>query len=83
LPGETLDNVLWSEHSLKHAINTEDPILGWNGVDVCFKLRPRDAEVVSFSPAFQGMWKKEYREFLEKPMIYLAVVSGYVAPSKP
>ncbi|EPE31319.1 FAD/NAD(P)-binding protein [Glarea lozoyensis ATCC 20868] len=81
-PGETLDGVLGSGKTLAHAIQTGDPILGWNGVDICFKLRPTEMEIANFSLAMQAAWEKDFQHVPDRPVIYLAVVSGFIGDRK-
>ncbi|TVY35506.1 Alcohol oxidase, partial [Lachnellula occidentalis] len=49
-PEESLDGILSGRKDFVKAIGEKDPMLGWNGVDLCAKLRPTDAEVAALGP---------------------------------
>jgi alcohol oxidase len=42
---ETLDGILSGRKDFVKALGDKDPQLGWNGIDICAKLRPSDKEI--------------------------------------
>ena len=42
---ETLDGILSGRKDFVKALEEKDPMLGWNGIDICAKLRPSDKEI--------------------------------------
>ncbi|KAK5116559.1 hypothetical protein LTR85_009184 [Meristemomyces frigidus] len=75
-PHETLD-ALWAGR-LDPAKAAEIGLMGWNGVDVAGKIRPKDAEVAVLSPDFQAAWNRDYRNDANKPLVLFGAVSGFV-----
>lgn len=76
-PEETMDGLLAGRLNLAELIPKNDPILSWNGVDVQCKLRPNDADIASLGPEFQAAWDKSYKDFPDKPMMIISIVSCF------
>lgn len=76
-PEETMDGLLAGRLNLAELIPKNDPLLSWNGVDVQCKLRPNDADVASLGPDFQTAWDKAYKDFPDKPMMIISIVSCF------
>ncbi|KAI4865970.1 GMC oxidoreductase-domain-containing protein [Hypoxylon rubiginosum] len=71
-PTETLDGVVAGRSNPRDMIMQNDPLLGWNGIDVQAKVRPSEAEVLSLGPQFQEAWDKEFKSHPEKPLMLMA-----------
>jgi hypothetical protein len=77
-PTETLDGLLSGRLDRAQALAEKNPILGWNAIDVCSKLRPTEDEVKSLGPEFQKAWDKDFRDDPNKPLMLTGVVSWLV-----
>ncbi|KAL3427539.1 alcohol dehydrogenase [Phlyctema vagabunda] len=78
-PDQTLDGILSGRKDFVKALEEKDPILGWNGVDVCAKLRPSDAEIAKLGPEFQKDWDRDFAGIPSKPLMLCGVVSAFLA----
>jgi len=76
---ETLDGILSGRKDFVKALTEKDPMLGWNGIDICAKLRPTDAEVAALGPAFQKDWKADFEPHPTKPAMLCGVVNAFLA----
>lgn len=81
-PTETLDGVVAGRSNPRDMIMQNDPLLGWNGIDVQAKVRPSEAEVLSLGPQFQEAWDKEFKSHPEKPLMLMAATIWLVRPSR-
>jgi len=77
--GETLDGILSGRKDFVKALEGKDPMLGWNGIDICAKLRPSATEISSLGPAFQKSWDTTFAPHPTKPLILCGVVNAFLA----
>ncbi|PQE33138.1 alcohol oxidase protein [Rutstroemia sp. NJR-2017a WRK4] len=77
--GETLDGILSGRKDFVKALGEKDPILGWNGIDVCAKLRPTPTEISTFDPSFKSDWDRDFAAQPTKPLILCGIVNAFLA----
>ncbi|RDW83061.1 hypothetical protein BP5796_04552 [Coleophoma crateriformis] len=78
-PEETIDGILSGRKDFVKALGDKDPMLGWNAIDVCAKLRPTDFEVASLGSDFQKDWEKDFAPYPSKPLLLCGVVNAFLA----
>jgi len=76
---ETLDGILSGRKDFVKALEEKDPMLGWNGIDVCSKLRPTEAEVAALGPEFQKDWDRDFKDKPTRPLMLCGVVNAFLA----
>ncbi|KAH8820433.1 putative alcohol oxidase [Xylogone sp. PMI_703] len=76
---ETLDGIFSGRADFARALEEKDPILGWNGIDLCSKLRPTDAEVAQLGPDFKKFWDKDFAPYPTRPLMLTAIVNAWLA----
>lgn len=74
-PCETIDGILSGRSDVAKLIQEKDNLLGWNGIDVCSKLRPTETEVESFGPEFKAAWDRDFHTHPDKPLMLIGLVS--------
>ena len=75
-PEETGDAITSGRVNVPELMMKDDPYLGWNFMDIHYKLRPTDAEVTALGSKFQKAWDEEFRDSLDKPLIMGSLISG-------
>jgi alcohol oxidase len=76
-PEETMDNFLSSGFSnVPELIGKNDPILGWNAMDITSKIRPDDNAIAALGEDFQQYWDEGYKSTPDKPMSIITLVNG-------
>ncbi|KAJ2980240.1 hypothetical protein NUW58_g7000 [Xylaria curta] len=75
---ETLESIARGNKNIEEAIASKDPQLGWNGIDVAGKLRPRIEEAEELGREFYDLWQKDWAPHPQKPMIIMNFIHGYV-----
>lgn len=78
-PEETLDGILSGRKDFVKALGEKDPMLGWNGIDICAKIRPSDADIAALGPDFQKDWDRDFKPFPTRPMMLCGVVNAFLA----
>lgn len=78
-PDETLDGLLGGRLDFMAAAKEQNPILGWNGIDLAAKLRPTEEEVAELGPEFKELWDRDFKEQTDRPLMLFAVVSYSLA----
>lgn len=78
-PGETLDCILSGRKDFAKAAAEKDPMLGWNGIDVCAKLRLTPDEVKSLGPDFEKDYNRDFAPFPTRPLMLCGVVNAFLA----
>ncbi|KAI8630517.1 putative alcohol oxidase [Xylariaceae sp. FL1651] len=78
VPDETLDAIATGRKAVPTMIATNDPQLGWNGIDVAGKIRPEEAEAQSLGPEFYELWKKDWSPNPQKPMMLMNFIHAFV-----
>jgi len=75
-PGETT-NLFWTgKVNVDETVNDKHDMLGWNGTDVCAKLRPSPADVAALGPEFQAVWERDFAAHPNRPMMFIGVLAG-------
>ncbi|KAF3017844.1 hypothetical protein E8E14_011937 [Neopestalotiopsis sp. 37M] len=77
-PHETIDGILSGRADVGAMIEKNDPILGWNAVDISAKLRPTDEDVSSMGPEFQSAWDKDFKDKPSRPLMLMGVVACFL-----
>ncbi|KAK4200735.1 putative GMC oxidoreductase [Triangularia verruculosa] len=77
-PSETADSLALGRVDPVSVIQRNDPILGWNAMDVTCKLRPlSQKDITSLGPAFEKAWKRDYEDVPDKPLAMMAPVGCF------
>ncbi|KAF9777241.1 hypothetical protein IL306_004489 [Fusarium sp. DS 682] len=77
-PDETADRILRSPDKRQEFIQSKDPMLGWNGIDISSKLRPTDADVASLGPEFQKAWDRDFKNNPNRPLMLMGMISCFL-----
>lgn len=81
-PEETLDAYLSGRKDFMEAVKNNDPILGWNAIDICSKIRPTDKEIKAMGPEFKQHWDKDFQDRPTRPVMLVGVVSAFLGDHK-
>jgi alcohol oxidase len=73
-PQETIDRIIRDPYGRQGLIESKNPILGWNGIDVSSKIRPTDADVAALGPEFQAAWDKDFKDAPDRPLMLIALI---------
>ncbi|KAF8864338.1 putative alcohol oxidase [Acephala macrosclerotiorum] len=76
---ETIDGILSGRKDFVKALGEKDPMLGWNAIDICAKLRPTDSEVAALGPDFQKDWDRFFAPHPSRPLMLCGQVSAFLA----
>ncbi|KAK0654321.1 putative GMC oxidoreductase [Cercophora samala] len=77
-PSETADSVALGRVDPVTLIQNNDPLLGWNTMDVTCKLRPlSDKDITALGSAFEAAWKKDFAHIPDKPLAMMAPVAVF------
>ncbi|KAF2865019.1 GMC oxidoreductase-domain-containing protein [Massariosphaeria phaeospora] len=76
---ETADALVSGRLDVVELIKKNDPILGWNMMDITCKLRPTDTEVAALGQQFQETWNKHFKDDLNKPLALGSLVNTFPA----
>lgn len=79
-PDETLDGLLAGREDQQAMIDNKSKMIGWNGTDICSKLRPTEADVAAMGPAFREAWDRDFKDVPSKPLMLTAAFSYYFGP---
>ncbi|KAF5000493.1 hypothetical protein FGRMN_1660 [Fusarium graminum] len=77
-PHETIDRVLRNPYKRQELIDSKDPVLGWNGVDISTKFRPSEADVASLGPEFQKAWDRDFKNSHNRPLMLMGLVDCFL-----
>lgn len=72
---QTIDRVLRNPTKRQELIDKKDPVLGWNSIDICAKLRPNDDDVKALGPEFQAAWDRDFKNVADRPLMLMGLVS--------
>lgn len=75
-PGETVDAILSGRSNVQDLIKNNDPILGWNSMDITCKLRPSGADIEGLGSACKKTWDLDFKNIPDKPAVLMSVVNG-------
>ncbi|KAF6827996.1 alcohol dehydrogenase [Colletotrichum musicola] len=77
-PDETLDEIFSGRVSHEDAIAQKHKMLGWNGVDICSKIRPSEEEVDKLGPEFRAAWDKDFKNDPNRPLMLSGFLHGFL-----
>ena len=81
-PDETIDGLLSGRLDFGKAIADKNPILGWNCIDICSKLRLTDSEATALGPEFKELYDRDFTPYPERPLMLMGVVSSFLGDHK-
>lgn len=81
-PEHTIDAFLAGRKDFGEAIQNNDPMLGWNAIDVCSKIRPTDKEIDAMGPEFKEHWDKDFKDRPTRPVMLTGVVQAFLGDHK-
>lgn len=76
-PDESLDIGLTDPTFWPSAVQNNDPVATWNGLDLISKLRPSEAEVDALGADFKALWQRDFQNSPTKPLGLIASVQAY------
>ncbi|TEA18757.1 Alcohol oxidase [Colletotrichum sidae] len=77
-PDETLDEIFSGRISHEDAIAQKHKMLGWNGVDICSKIRPTEDEVEKLGPEFRRAWDRDFKNDPNRPLMLSGFLHGFL-----
>jgi len=75
---QTLDSILSGRADVPGMMTRKDPMLGWNGIDICSKIRPTAPEIAALGPEFQEAWDRDFEPNPNRPLMLCGVVSCFL-----
>lgn len=75
---ETVDSFLSGRLSAADAAQRGDKRLGWNGFDVCSKIRMKQRDVAALGPEFEGPWTRDFGHDPNRPDMLFLMMAGSV-----
>jgi alcohol oxidase len=81
-PEHTIDGFLSGRKDFGEAMQKKDPMLGWNAIDVCSKIRPTDKEIEAMGPQFKKHWDKDFANRPTRPVMLTGVVQSFLGDHK-
>ncbi|KAG2166373.1 hypothetical protein VTO58DRAFT_111285 [Aureobasidium pullulans] len=81
-PEQTLDGLLSGRKDFGESIQNQDPMLGWNGIDACSKIRPTNEEIEAMGPNFKEHWDRDFRDRPTRPVMLTGVVQAFLGDQK-
>jgi alcohol oxidase len=81
-PEETIDGFLAGRKDFSEAIQNKDPMLGWNAIDACSKIRPTDSEIEAMGPRFKEHWDADFKDRPTRPVMLTGVVQSFLGDHK-
>lgn len=81
-PEKTIDGFLAGRKDFGEAIQNNDPILGWNAIDISSKIRPTDKEIEAMGPQFKEHWEKDFEHRPTRPVMLTGVVQSFLGDHK-
>lgn len=76
---ETLDGILSGRKDFVKALGDKDPILGYNGIDICSKLRPSDSDIEALGPDFKTDWDRDFAPYPTRPLVLCGQINAFLA----
>jgi choline dehydrogenase-like flavoprotein len=77
-PDETLDGINSGRVNAQQAMQLQNPVLGWNSIDVAAKIRPSKDAIAAFPPALKESWDRDFANQPERPLMLFAVLDGFI-----
>ncbi|THV89196.1 alcohol oxidase [Aureobasidium pullulans] len=81
-PEQTLDGLLSGRKDFGESIQNQDPMLGWNGIDACSKIRPTNEEIEAMGPNFKEHWDRDFKDRPTRPVMLTGVVQAFLGDQK-
>jgi alcohol oxidase len=81
-PEQTLDGLLSGRKDFGEAMQNNDPILGWNGIDAASKIRPTNEEIEAMGPKFKEHWDRDFKDRPTRPVMLTGVVQAFLGDPK-
>lgn len=81
-PEETNDRLLAGRVDFAEAAGKQDPMLGWNSIDIAAKMRPSDSEVAELGPDFKKLWDEDFANSPTRPLMLCGVVNSFLGDHK-
>lgn len=75
---ESYDGLLSGREDFAEALADNSSKMGWNGVDVCGKIRPSEDEVARLGTNFQVLWDRDFKNKPTRPLVILPMLTGYL-----
>lgn len=70
---------LWAGRTPRdEALSQKMDILRWNGIDICSKIRPSEAQIRALGPEFEDTWNKDFKDNPNKPLMMVAFINGFI-----
>lgn len=77
-PHETIDQLLTDPAFIPRALEEQNPMLGWNAIDVGSKVRPTEEAVDRMGPEFRKLWDRDFKNSPTKPAMLVATVQTFL-----
>lgn len=74
---DSYDGLLSGREDFARALADKSTKMGWNGIDVCGKVRPSQDEVAAIGGDFQACWNRDFKDQPSRPMVILPIFNGY------
>lgn len=74
---DSFDGFHSGRESFADALAENSTKLGWNGIDVCGKVRPSEAEVTQLGPDFQARWDRDFKAHPSRPLFLVPIFNGF------
>jgi alcohol oxidase len=81
-PEKTIDGFLAGRKDFGESIQNNDPMLGWNAIDISSKIRPTDKEIEAMGPQFKEHWDKDFKDRPTRPVMLTGVVQSFLGDHK-
>ncbi|KAI2483564.1 alcohol dehydrogenase [Pyrenophora tritici-repentis] len=75
---QTIDAILSGRADVPGMLARKDPMLGWNAIDICSKIRPTVPEIAALGPEFQAAWDRDFADKPNRPLMLCGVVSCFL-----
>src|SRR5207248_2876274 len=68
-PHESLDGISSGRLEVQQDMQSQNPIFGWNGIDIGAKIRPSKDAITSFPLALKEAWDRDFADQPERPLM--------------
>ncbi|ETS85797.1 hypothetical protein PFICI_03822 [Pestalotiopsis fici W106-1] len=79
-PNETLDGIITGTFDVPSMMMRNDPLLGWNCLDITGKIRPTDQEAAALGSKFQRLWERDFKENPSRPLSLMVLANVGAEP---
>ena len=81
-PEDTIDGLLSGRLDFVAAMEAKNPLLGWNSIDICSKLRMTTTEAENLGPEFRELWDRDFEPIPERPVMLMGLISSFLGDHK-